>query len=362
MMPLNAAVNDAWSVADPTLCDVCGRESCEDHLPPVDAPPSVQRPTLRALTMRELAVRHFEPRRALICRAGHPVLRAGDISQVYALRGTGKSLYVRTLSIVASSGTTALGFVAPDPCRVLYVDGEMASDEIKGRDETLALALNVLPNDNLVTIAADWQDEFLPRLDTPAGQAALEPFIGDADLIILDNRSTLFDPEGEADPVAWQPAQDWLLSLRRRGKAVVIVHHSNRQGGARGHSKPEDVMNLLVKLTRPDDYIADQGARFKVEFEKSRGVYGAAVSAFTTQLTGSGWIVEDDVRPSGAVQRLREYLRLAHEANERPTSASGAIRAAKVQKAEGLRAWAELLKERQITKHPDGGFVLNGCD
>ena len=35
------ADRDAWTVADPTLCDVCGREACEEHLPPPpdDAPP-----------------------------------------------------------------------------------------------------------------------------------------------------------------------------------------------------------------------------------------------------------------------------------------------------------------------------------
>lgn len=30
---------DAWIKADPTLCPVCGRESCEDHLPPESSPP-----------------------------------------------------------------------------------------------------------------------------------------------------------------------------------------------------------------------------------------------------------------------------------------------------------------------------------
>lgn len=103
-------------------------------------------------------------------------------------------------------------------------------------------------------LAADWQDGYLPRLDTLPGRLAIEPFVAQADFIILDNRSSLFDPEAEKDPTAWQPAQDSLLSLRRRRKAVLIVHHSNRMGGARGHSKPEDVMELLIKLTRPEGY------------------------------------------------------------------------------------------------------------
>jgi hypothetical protein len=120
-----------------------------------------------------------------------------------------------------------------------------------------------------------------------------------ADVVIADNRSCLFDPEGEQDPSAWQPAQEWLLSLRRRGKAVIVVHHSNRQGGARGIGKAEDVLDLVIKLARPDDYSASQGARFVLSYEKTRGIPGgAALRSFVAALTPNGWTREgfaDDI-------------------------------------------------------------------
>jgi AAA domain len=318
--------------------------------------PDVHR--LRAFTMRELAAHRFADRRTLLSRAGTPILRAGHLAQVFAPRGTGKSWYLRTLALIAATGTDGLGFSAPDPCRVLEIDGEMDGREIQERDRVLGDAINVLPTDNLITIAADWQDDYLPRLDTVAGQELVEPFVADADLVILDNRSCLFDPESEKDPTAWTPAQDWLLSLRRRGKAVIVAHHTNRQGGARGHSRPEDVMNLLVKLVRPDDYHADQGARFRVEFEKCRGAYGAAVAASTMQLTAGGWLLEEDHphATNSTVQKLREYVRAASAAGDRPKSASAAIRAAGVNKQKGLEAWAALLRNADISKHDDGGF------
>lgn len=316
---------------------------------------------LKAFTMGALAAHTFQHRRALLTRCGMPILREGHLAEVYATRGHGKTWFVNTLGIVAATGTDALGFSAPEPCRVLCIDGEMASEELQTRQGELGKALNVLDTDNLVTLASDWQDGYMPRLDTAEGQAAVEPYVANADLVIIDNRSALFDPEGEKDPTAWQPAQDWLLSLRRRGKAVVLVHHSNRQGGARGHSKPEDVMNLLIKLTRPEDYHADQGARFKVEFEKTRGAYGSAVMPFTTRLTGSGWEIEaDDTGNTGSTGRkLREYLQLANAAGERPRSANAAIRAAHVSRNDGLRTWAEMLERLEIVKHADGGFVLS---
>jgi hypothetical protein len=210
----------------------------------------------------------------------------------------------------------------------------------------------------LTVVAADWQEQFLPRLDTEAGQLALEPFIETADLVMLDNRSCLFDPEAEKNPVAWQPAQDWLLSLRRRGKGVLIAHHSNRQGGARGHSKSEDLMNLLIKLARPDDYSQDQGARFIATFDKCRGAYGAAVAPFLAQLTPDGWRTDpvEGTERATATDKLVEYVRLAHAAGDRPKSANAAITAAKVRRSDGLAAWSELIKRGTILKHPEGGF------
>jgi putative DNA primase/helicase len=363
MTPVNVAaaiptVDDAFTGA--TFCDLHGTENCEHPgcLPAED--PSVEgtRP-LRTFTMGTLAAHQFTHRRPLLCRHGMPILCEGHLAENYAARGTGKSWFSMTLGLAAASGTDALGFSAPTPCRVLNVDGEMASEELQARVAALATALNILETDNFVMLAADWQDDYLPRLDTRAGQEAIEPYVAAADLIILDNRSCLFDPEGEKDPTAWQPAQDWLLSLRRRGKAVVINHHSNRQGGARGHSKPEDVMNLLIKLTRPEDYHADQGARFRVEFDKARGAYGAAVAPFTTQFTAGGWLM-DATEPgtNDTARKLREHVRLADKAGERVTSANAAINRARVNRNAGLEAWATLLKTGSIQRHQDGGFYV----
>jgi hypothetical protein len=59
--------------------------------------------------------------------------------------------------------------------------------------------------------------------------------------------------------------------------------------------------------------------------------------------------------------KLRAYLRLADNAQERPRSASAAIKGARIQKAEGLRVWADLLQRGEIAELPDG-FALRGND
>jgi hypothetical protein len=324
--------------------------------------PSSPSMPLKGYTLAELAGHVFPERKVVFEREGTAVFRAGHLGEVYALRGIGKTWFTQTLALVAATGGSALGFSSPEPYNVAYIDGEMASREIQDRFAQLSRALEVPLTENLTVIAADWQAEFLPRLDTDAGQPAVEPFVAAADVVIIDNRSCLFDPEGEKDPVAWQPAQDWLLALRRRGKAVLLVHHSNRQGGARGHSKAEDPLNLLIKLTRPEDYSQDHGARFIVAFDKVRGAFGAAVAPFEAHLTESGWESErQDGSDTGTTQnRLCAYLRLAARARDWPKSASAAIRGAKLQKSEGLRVWGELLDAGKVVRSPAGFLLAEG--
>jgi hypothetical protein len=313
-------------------------------------------PKLVAYTLPALRDHVFEYRRPLLQRGETVILREGHLAEIYGLRGIGKTWFTQTLALIASSGGSALGFRCEDPVNVLYIDGEMAGHEIKERFSVLEEKLSIKGNEKLTILAADWQEQFLPRLDTLEGKMAIEPFVEAADLIVLDNRSTLFNPDSEKDPSAWQPAQDWLLALRRRRKAVVLVHHSNRQGGARGHSKPEDVMNLLLKLSRPEEYRSDQGARFTLEFDKVRGCHGLDIAPFVASLQPDGWKVEGIDEGDQAGRKLRTYVQLASDAGERPKSANAAITGAKVKRVDGLRAWKQLLEDGIIGRHPEGGF------
>jgi putative DNA primase/helicase len=319
------------------------------------------RPAAVAYTVGDLCRLTFPARRTILMRDGQVVLREGHLWEIHAERGLGKTWLSTTLGLVAASGTEALGFSAPHASRVAHIEGEMAGEDNQSRIRLLCDHLHVNPDLVTMTIlAADWQDDYLPRLDTPEGQRYVEPVVADADLVILDNRSCLFDPEGEKDPTAWQPAQDYLLSLRRRGKAVIVVHHSNRLGGARGHSKAEDPLDAIINLTRPEDYRPDHGARFVVTFTKSRGVYGAAVAPFEAALTPDGWQVQgiDTTSTRNVVDKLLAHIQLSASAGERSKSASAAIAAVRVNKAAGLKAWAEMLDRGLIRKHPDGGFCV----
>jgi putative DNA primase/helicase len=101
---------------------------------------------------------------------------------------------------------------------------------------------------------------------------------------VLDNLSSLTACIRDNDAESWQPLQEWLLRLRRRGLSVLIVHHAGKGGQQRGTSRREDVLDTSISLRRSSDYSPTEGARFEVHLEKARGVHGDAARPFEAKL------------------------------------------------------------------------------
>jgi len=137
----------------------------------------------------------------------------------------------------------------------------------------------------LKIITPDLQKMGIPDLATPEGQHLINNNItDDIDLIILDNLSSLIQSGKENESDSWQPIQTWLLALRRQGKTVLLIHHAGKSGSQRGTSKRADVLDSVIRLERPDGYLQEQGARFNIHFEKSRGFYGEDAKSFEAGL------------------------------------------------------------------------------
>jgi putative DNA primase/helicase len=142
-----------------------------------------------------------------------------------------------------------------------------------------------IPNKNFRLLAADHAP--VPNLATDAGQHALDPLLEGVELLIIDNLSTLCWTGSDNDAGSWTSLQEWLLRLRRRGVAVLVVHHSNKSGEQRGTSRREDVLDTVIGLRRPTDYSPDEGARFEIHIEKSRAFSGDAGKPFEARLVSS---------------------------------------------------------------------------
>jgi DNA-binding CsgD family transcriptional regulator len=86
--------------------------------------------------------------------------------------------------------------------------------------------------------------------------------------------------EGES----WIPVLDWALRQRRKGKAVIFIHHANKNNRQRGTSRREDILDYVIKLDKPSDYKPKDGANFVLSFEKHRSWFGTDVESLRVKL------------------------------------------------------------------------------
>jgi putative DNA primase/helicase len=209
-----------------------------------------------------------------------PILPERSLSMIYAPRGLGKSWLALSIGLAVAGGSSLLRWRAPEPRRVLLVDGEMVLSDLQGRLGSIWVGLEgEIPPGSFQILAAD-QTETGIDLASHEGQIALERHLYGIDLLILDNLSTLLASGSEGSSDVWLPLQRWLLRLRRKGVAVLLIHHAGTNGRQRGTSRREDALDTVIALRRPGDYSPNEGARFEVHIEKARALAGDAALPF----------------------------------------------------------------------------------
>jgi putative DNA primase/helicase len=243
---------------------------------------SSQQPEIQTLGIDDLIGMEIPTREMLL----DPILPAKGLMMIHARRGGSKTFIALAMGLAVASGTSILRWSAPKARRVLYIDGEMTLVDLQKRVAALKAGIGVIiGNDHFRILAADHSD--IPNLATDAGQRALDPLLDGIDFLIIDNLSTLCWSGGDNDGGSWTAMQDWLLRLRRRSIAVLLVHHSGKGGQQRGTSRREDVLDTVIGLRRPENYQPSEGARFEVHVEKSRAFVGDAGKPFEASLVST---------------------------------------------------------------------------
>jgi len=213
-----------------------------------------------------------------------PIIPTQGLVMLHAPRGIGKTLLALFMAYATATGQPVCRWTAPKPRPVLYLDGEMPAVTMQQRIAGIVKAYPSEPAPGFFKIITP---DLQPRsfnLATAEGQADVESHIKEAEVIFVDNLATLCRSGRENETEGWRPVQDWILQLRRRGKVVAMVHHSNKTGGQRGTSSREDVLDTVIALRRPGDYTMEQGARFEIHLEKARGIVGADARPFEAHL------------------------------------------------------------------------------
>lgn len=237
---------------------------------------------IRVISLQDFLQMQFPDRENILS----PFLPEQGLCMIYAKRGIGKTHIALGIAYAVAIGGNFLKWFALKPRKVLYIDGEMPASVMQERLKKLSLTYDTpLPDSEYFRlITPDLQDDSLPDLSIKAGQVLVEEAMGDSELLILDNISSLFRSIEENDADSWQEIQDWLLSLRRKGKSVLLVHHAGKGGSQRGSSKKEDILDAVMVLKHAQGYQQRQGASFDIIFEKTRHFTGNDAEPFHAEL------------------------------------------------------------------------------
>jgi putative DNA primase/helicase len=229
-----------------------------------------------------------------------PWLNTGGLAMIYGPRGIGKS-WLGHLIAASLTGNNARDTEIGQRWKVkrgtgvMLIDGEMSGHEIGTRLEWLQ---SIMGSDYngwpfLLLSSTHNQQIGMPSIDLTSAEwrSRISELIKEQEnkkkvrLLILDNLASLCPGLDENNKQDWDPINQWMLSLRAIGVAVIYIHHAGKKGAQRGTSAREDALDVVLKLSKPRDYDPSMGAHFYISFDKSRNVRpDANISSFSLKV------------------------------------------------------------------------------
>lgn len=324
-------------------------------------------PKLETLPLGCLLDAPMIPREPLLT----PWLREQESALIWAAPGVGKTMLTLSIALAVAGGGAFLGWSAPRPRRVLLIDGEMPKDDLQGRLRSLAGAVEGLnleaarANLSLLARHAQHPDAPFPDFGDPQQHDGIMAMIRaeKPDLLILDNLSTLATLGDENAASHTQVVVKLLARLKQAGIAVVVVHHSGKNGTHyRGSSMLATTFEVILGLTRDkaNDVLDETGcARFDLRWDKYRNRRDPSVVDRSVRLEecpkGLSWIglaqVDEVLHALVGLVRLGQF-RTQREVgqalpprlwpNDTAPSAGWLSRQFKLAKAKGLITDAEV--------------------
>lgn len=205
---------------------------------------------IKVLNFKDFLDHKMPPKESILS----PVLKQSDLAMIYAKRGIGKTFLAIEIAYAVANGGSLFGkWKASKPRKVLFIDGEMCFNEIQERFLSIAQREQVKVNPEFIKIITpDIQEMCVPDLSTINGQKTIDELLEGVEFVVLDNLSTLCRTGKENESESWIIVQQWILSLRRKNIAVLLIHHAGKSGEQRGNSKKEDILKLEIFFKKLD--------------------------------------------------------------------------------------------------------------
>lgn len=203
-----------------------------------------------------------------------PWLFDGSCNMLFAPSGHGKSHWAFNLALTIAEGGVWLGQQCTQ-AKVLYIDGEMGESQWLKR----------FPGNKFLSDTQDYLKIICPQ-HFPSG---LMYSLSDKkhhdfwfekcsnyQVIFIDNYlSTCLPTEGrETDVILWQSAQRLIQRLKDAGKAIVLIHHTNKSGiDQLGTSLRDNYMDTIFRLRQwPRQYL-NNGLTWEIKIPKDRNEF-----------------------------------------------------------------------------------------
>lgn len=221
------------------------------------------------LEFKDFSKLKLPPKRTIL----NPWIKEQSIILISGWRGVGKTWFALSLLDAITRSESFGPWKTTNPVNCLYLDGEMAGEDIQSRYKELnpkaqqkyAFYLyseyyannQGVPPANLLDY--DWRIKMK--------EIMLKKKIK---LWVVDNISSVTPGIDENVKKDWDPVNRWLIELRFAGISSILVHHTGKEGDQRGTSSREDNIDISILLKKPANYLAEEGAKFDMIFSKTR--------------------------------------------------------------------------------------------
>ena len=202
-----------------------------------------------------------------------PWLKEDSISLISGWRGVGKTWFSWGIADAVTKGNPFGPWKCENAAPVLILDGEMPPADLQERIDALSLTderphMLQLYSDGL----ANQEGISRARLGHETWREKMTSILltRHIKLWIVDNLASLAGGLDENKKQDWDSINAWLLDLRFKGIATLLLHHVGKEGTQRGTSAREDNLDCSVILKAPSDYSQEDGCRFVVSFTKAR--------------------------------------------------------------------------------------------
>lgn len=242
------------------------------------------KPCFRTRSLGELLKTDFGPLDYLL----KPLLRTGESMMLWAAPGVGKTMVGLSVALAVGGGGQFLQWQNDAPRKVLLVDGEMNIRDLQDRFRTLIGAIagidQTAASENISIFARQDQhpDIEFPDLANKDGQELILKRARDtgAELVILDNFSTLAEVDDENAASAMSPVLNFLMRLKQANIATILVHHSGKSGESyRGSSKLATTFEVIIGLKKATGIAARHPASFELQFDKYRSLRNETIQS-----------------------------------------------------------------------------------